>query len=160
MLQVCSCIASHVWHQRAIVNAFSCESAIDLLGVNVFIWHSNTHVHLQLWMPWVRHWWKVQWNVLSIVTCRIPRINGLLNVYCAFGDMPDCMPTSMFCASRLFCGLGTNAGVHWCRAEGWHHLANNNHANMCMICYCLWPYSSITTTLLDNMMLGQCTCWI
>ena len=41
--------------------------------------------NLQWWMSWLEHWWRAQRSVISIVNCRIPWINRILNVFCAFG---------------------------------------------------------------------------
>ena len=37
----------------------------------------------QLWMPLLKHWWRMPWIVINIVTCRIPWINWILNMDCA-----------------------------------------------------------------------------
>ena len=63
----------------------------------------QTHQYIQLWMPLLKHWWRMPWIVINIVTCRIPWINWILNMDCAAGVAFASIPSAYthYCALWL-----------------------------------------------------------
>ena len=59
--------------------------------------------YIQLWMPLLKHWWRMPWIVINIVTCRIPWINWILNMDCAAGVAFASIPSAYthYCALWL-----------------------------------------------------------
>ena len=59
--------------------------------------------YIQLWMPLLKHWWRMPWIVINIVTCRIPWINWILNMDCAAGVAFASIPSAYthYCARCL-----------------------------------------------------------
>ena len=57
----------------------------------------------QLWMPLLKHWWRMPWIVINIMTCRIPWINWILNMDCAAGVAFASIPSAYthYCALWL-----------------------------------------------------------
>ena len=53
-----------------------------VLSVLCWIYLKNNFQRL---MSRLEHWWRAQRSVISIVNCRIPWTNRVLNAYCAFG---------------------------------------------------------------------------
>ena len=45
----------------------------------------NFIYNFQRWMSWLEQRWRAQRSAISIVNCRIPWTNRILNAYCAFG---------------------------------------------------------------------------
>ena len=61
--------------------------------------------YIQLWMPLLKHWWRMPWIVINIVTCRIPWINWILNMDCAAGVAFASIPSAYiyYCAHPCVC---------------------------------------------------------
>ena len=83
--------------------------------------------NLQWWMSWLEHWWRAQRSVISIVNCRIPWINRILNVFCAFGTfLRACLLQSLLLLLPVaFGGSASCASVRPCVSRNtfscpWH----------------------------------------
>ena len=70
------------------------------------------HRNFQHWMPWLGWWWRVQQNVISMLSSRISWINRNLIVHCAFGTfLKACLlqrlllysHRNQFCTSKSWC---------------------------------------------------------
>ena len=66
--------------------------------------------YIQLWMPLLKHWWRMPWIVINIVTCRIPWINWILNMDCAAGVAFASIPSAYisYCAQAHDCAECTS----------------------------------------------------
>ena len=57
--------------------------------------------HVQLQMPWFKHWWRMQWDVICVVICKTPWSNWLLNVHTASKYVCKLVPIIVcWCASQ------------------------------------------------------------
>ena len=80
--------------------------------------------YIQLWMPLLKHWWRMPWIVINIVTCRIPWINWILNMDCAAGVAFASIPSAYthYCALWLCewqsSADGASDKLPWCSYAG------------------------------------------
>ena len=62
--------------------------------------HLHTFIkHVQLQMPWFKHWWRMQWDVICVVICKTPWSNWLLNVHTASKYFCKLVPIIVCCCA-------------------------------------------------------------
>ena len=114
------------WHISYVASALLCCHKLLLLHFIVGFVPSLSSYNLQWWMSWLEHWWRAQRSVISIVNCRIPWINRILNVFCAFGTflracllqsllllLPVTLGSSASSVSVCLCVSGVTPSFPW-----------------------------------------------
>ena len=105
-----------------------CESLrlIFVSGVSLLILLCNyLRNNFQRLMSRLEHWWRAQRSVISIVNCRIPWTNRVLNAYCAFGiSLKACLLQSLLhlptlVLLRCMCAALSNGETFLSLSFGW-----------------------------------------
>ena len=87
----------HASHTGA---ACACAAAVWVCGCWCRL--HTYYKHVQLQMPWLKKWWRMQWDVICMVICKTPWSNWFLNVHTA---------------SKYYCKL-VPIIVCWCASQG------------------------------------------
>ena len=66
----------HASHTGA---ACACAAAVWVCGCWCRL--HTYYKHVQLQMPWLKKWWRMQWDVICMVICQTPWSKWLLNVH-------------------------------------------------------------------------------
>ena len=110
----------------------------------------------QLWMPLLKHWWRMPWIVINIMTCRIPWINWILNMDCAAGVAFASTPSAYieYGAQAYYCAECTSTSSFLdmqCRTST---------KGLCLTSCLLWSFEIVIVLPHSNYDVDERTHWI